>query len=663
MSGKQITELTEALTLDDDDLMPIRKNGAKIDNSITKAKLMKSLGNSAVKGYTIIKANADKITIRAANLSTITAYCEGMKISFISPINSKDIVQVQIGTLPYISLYKYSFEETVKLAKGEYVEAIYTDGLFKQINKLNINLVWSNEYTAKSITAPDASTTTYNLRSAIGVKKTKYYEGMSLLFTVPVTSQGVTFVNVDELGDKKLGESGNSPIAKDIYENQAIMAIYDGKQFAKQKFTSIHRTPIVVEEVPQEIEQEVEQDVVPQEVEPQEVEPQEVVQEEAVQEEVPQEIVAPEPIPEPIPEPVPVDIWAPDYAGDPDDPANTTSPDALDSKGARIFEKTITVAKRGAMYDSIEKAIAGLINDYGEDGGGHKFAIEMDRFFTPSTIKLAGKSPDCDLRWITLFAQDNTLLNFNDGIMYVLCTYPPIFNFKLSATQPRETMSIINTRSSRSKSDHILTFGKNTTIIYDCEKIENEYNWLESSVISSCPNDAIEAKYGITIKTNRPLITNVKRLLLNKALITFNYRRIRLYDSVGTFFATFGGSNDKNNKRATCEYKSEIYNTVIHTNTNDPSSGIFFNKHVGQVYLRNVTSTDRTGKTIGLQAWATKVVMENCNFASKTDLRGVAHGYDIVTVSNKTIIYLKNTTGNTSIPVNKMISGSIIYRD
>jgi len=217
MTGKQITELDMADNLEDGDLMLIRKSGLGKDQSLTRANLIESIGNSAVNGYTATSDAENKITLTASNSAIVPTYKDGMKISFISPITTNAIVQVKIGVLGYIDLHKYSSKETVQLLKDEYVEAIYTDGVFKQTNNLNTHLVWSNEYIAKADIAPDESTTIYNLTSAIGVKKPNYYAGMSLLFTVPVASKGIAFVDVDGLVNKKLRESGGSIIAKDIY--------------------------------------------------------------------------------------------------------------------------------------------------------------------------------------------------------------------------------------------------------------------------------------------------------------------------------------------------------------------------------------------------------------------------------------------------------------
>jgi len=604
MSGIQLPELKAAENLEDGDLILVRKSSMGVDRSLTKAKLVESLGNSAIDGYMVIQTNADKITIKPSNATAVDCYYEGMRISFISPIASNNIVQIKIGSLSYIDLQKYSSEETVKLAKGEYVEAVYTNSIFKQTNNLNTHLVWSNEYTAKAEIAPDATTTTYNLRSAIGVQKPQYYEGMSLLFTVPVTSKGITFVNVDNLGNKKLGESGGSPIAKDVYEDQAIMAIYDGEQFAKQKFSSIHRTPIIVEDAPEH------EDIA------------------GVLAQAPEPQLGPEEI----------DIWAPDYAGDPDDPANTTSPNALDSKGKPIFEKTITVGTFEAMYDSIEKAIAALINDYGEDGGGHKFAIELNNFYVPTegTLSIYSKSKNDDLRWITIFVKNNVTLKLDSTRFQCNVKYTPIFNFKMSFN--RKNCKLAHKLSyAFGVYDNILTFGKNTSITFVT---------TENAGVIHCTKDGrVEAQYGLNVHTD--ILFTVGSYLINKA--TFKYIQIDLPSHC------LFGALPQNEKR--------MYNSTIHTEISPQAthSVLFSTRNDGSCYLQNVTSTDRKHKAIAVSA-SGKVVLKDCNFSSKTE-GSIYSGYDIVVNNEKSVVHLQNTTGNTNQPVNKKTHLGIIHQE
>lgn len=104
MAGKQITDLDIADQLEDGDLMLIRKSGMGRDKSLSKAKLVESIGNPAINGYTAVSDAENRISLTASNTALVPAYCNGMKISFISPITSTAIVQVKIGQLRYTSL-------------------------------------------------------------------------------------------------------------------------------------------------------------------------------------------------------------------------------------------------------------------------------------------------------------------------------------------------------------------------------------------------------------------------------------------------------------------------------------------------------------------------------------------------------------------------------
>ena len=608
MSGKQITELDAADALEDGDLMLVRKSANNVDRSISKANLIESIGNPAVSGFIASSSEQCKITLVPSNSALVAKYCEGMKIGFISPINTTEIVKVKIGTLPYKDLQKYSLDETVLLSKGEYVEAIYTNGIFKQTNNLNTHLIWSNEYIAEAEIAPDESTTIYKLTSAVGVKKPNYYPGMSLIFTVPKNSKGIVFVNVDGLGNQKLGESGGSKIAKDIHEARGIMAIYNGSEFIKQKFSTIHVEPVVVVEEP---------------------EPPSVVENtlQPHQKHMPNK---------------PIDIWAEDYPGDPDDPANTTSPNALDSKGKPMFAKTITVGN-SAMYKTLPEAIAALINDYGDNGGGQRFAIEIDSTYIPNELVtcISSRLEDADLRWITIFGKNNTTLNFNTTIFKFFCRYTPILNCKMSFNHKNHADMTWSMAFYLEYEDTILTFGKNTVINYYSTEFAQFIIWARA-------NCKLEAKYGIYIKTNCGF--SCCDTLINKG--KFEYICTKPY--MGLI--------------CTIENTIKLYNTVIHTNITGIDKRItcdmvykILSFDRSKAHLRNVNCTERTGTIAGLAATNSVVTMEDCNFASNTD-GSLNSGIDIV-VASKGEIHLHNTTGNLNQAPNKETTNGIIYKD
>lgn len=634
--GKQLTELDSADNLDDGDLLLIRKSGQGRDKSLTKAKLIESIGNSAISGYIAKSKENDKITLKAANQALVPSYYEGMKISFISPISTNGIVNVKIGKLPYIELQKYSSEETVTLIKDEYVEAVYTGGIFKQTNNLNTHLVWSNEYVAEAEINPDETMTVYNLTSAIGVKKTHYYKGMSLLFTVPENSKGIVFVNVDGLGSRKLGESGGSIIAKDVYENHAIMAVYDGKEFRKQKFATIHTKPLVIDTPSADLSSTSKPNITS-----------------ANSSGSPQDISSASKVEE-----APIDIWAEDYAGNPDDPANTISPDAIGSDGKRIFDKTITIGYNG-MYQTLDSAISTLINEYGEDGSGHKIAIEIDssfkfnltqgvQFNTPHLrVQIRGNTINADLRWITIFVKNNAVLQCNNVCFHISCKFTPIFNFKMHRGI-KSNMSLFFCDPSIGVT---ITFGQNTDINFESDDRTQDLTAYSGHIV---------AKYGIVIKT-------CGRILCLSALInkgTFIYvpsynQAITSYSHSLNLFKvqSHGGTFTMYNSTITVACKRQYMKDHVY----NAHTLICLDKY-NEAFLKNVTSRERTGKIAALKVLGTcKATLENCNFDSRTEGDSES-GCDITVYGDNNELHLKNTTGNTNCPVNKKTQYGIIHR-
>jgi hypothetical protein len=160
-----------------------------------------------------------------------------MRVSFISSISSNGAVQIKIGNLVYKDLFQYGTTETSILEADKYYEAIYigdnNTGKFFQTNILTPT-IYTNEYTSVGTVAQDEQSTTLVLTSAIGMSKTSYYTGMSLLFTNDVDSKGVVSVNVDGLGLKVLK-------ANDLFAGQTILATYDGTQFINCNFGAVLR--------------------------------------------------------------------------------------------------------------------------------------------------------------------------------------------------------------------------------------------------------------------------------------------------------------------------------------------------------------------------------------------------------------------------------------
>jgi hypothetical protein len=380
------------------------------------------------------------------------------------------------------------------------------------------------------------------------------------------------------------------------------MAIYDGTKFIKQKFAAIHHTPLVVEEVQEEVEKK------------------EIVKEVKKEEEKP------------------VDIWAEDYAGDPDDPANTSSPNALDSKGKPIFDKIVTVGTKNGAYKTIQEATIAIINDYGDDGCGNKVAIEIDAIDMAAMGRLSDgamlttKFKNSDLRWISIFAKNNGTVNFGHVYLAFSTRYTPILNFKMS-------FNALNYNGICLFHKVTMTFGKNTVIAY-------RTGLTGRHLISGSSDCAIEAKYGITVKTCCEFFYG--SMLINHGKFEYTPMLGQSHE----YLMRFRGK------------ASKIYNTTIHTEIKFNNKGIFIIfapvSHSSSLYLQNVKSIDRKFKLIGVQASSrTKITMKDCDFSSKT--KGTLNaGCDIVVNSSTAEINLINTKGNRSQEPGKKTSQGII---
>lgn len=244
MAGKQIIDLSSADSFNDGDLMLIRKSGMGVDRKITYADLIESIGNPAIDGYvaTPDKEQENKIILKAANNAPVYKYYDGMKISFVSPIKSSGIVQIRIGNLGYKNLYRYKSDISISVEEKDYVEAVMIGEHFYQVNDLKtVSTIYTNDYVVIfSEVANGGVLTDLTLVSAYGLRKQEYYNGMSIIFTCPIDTKGAVRVNIDGLGLKDLNDGDFDLIPNDLNKNQVILAIYDGMQFVKNKFTAIN---------------------------------------------------------------------------------------------------------------------------------------------------------------------------------------------------------------------------------------------------------------------------------------------------------------------------------------------------------------------------------------------------------------------------------------
>jgi len=599
----QITDLVQSNAFGDGDLTLIRKSAALNDTSITYSNLLKSLGNPAISGFNAVSEAANKLTLTAVNLAPVDQYFNGMRVSFISSISSNGAVQIKIGTLVYKDLFQYGTTETSILEADKYYEAIYigdnNTGKFFQTNILTPT-IYTNEYTSVGTVAQDEQSTTLVLTSAIGMAKSSYYTGMSLLFTNDVDSKGVVSVNVDGLGLKVLRDKLTDLISNDLFEGQTILATYDGTQFIKQKFGNIEETPDIV--------------------------------------------APPPPVNPPAP---PVDPWDPNYAGDPDDPAGAISPDSVDSQGRRFFETNVLTVGTNGKYDSIMAAIQDLVKNFGKDGAGKRYAIVIKNSFDQAKLANTAFSPaEADLSWISIFSENNLLVTFTEtspnGMAVFSCfaRINPIINFKMRKTGDRGTIPVpVLYVTSTAK----IILGKNCEITLDATTTSTEYN----HVFASANTDGffqMEAKFGIKIISNYPLLLNSNRntsLLFNKANFIYNATN-------GFIFDLGGGGNADNVARSLT-----MYNSTITFNSQNNNSNYGFvrinsgNQGNGKVLMRNVTNTARSGTMIGIiaKSWCS-VVLDNCNFRGTG--ANTPNGYDIMVdggTAQNSIQLINGTTG------------------
>jgi hypothetical protein len=251
MVDKRISDLEVTNDLQDTTLFHVRKTETNEDFKITKANLVKQIGNSVVSGFNATSPSANRILLTPSNSGSLDQYYDGMTIKFISPINSTDLVKIKIGSLAYID-FKTTFTNPITnvvengvLKTGKFYEAIYSNNSFIQTN---IDRQYTNEYLSVGEIIFDNVTqeyfTLYTLTSATSYYKTQYYEGMSIVFTsgiiansVENMSNGKIYINVDGLGVKLLSDPDGDGVPFSLQPNETILGIYDGEKFIKNMFS------------------------------------------------------------------------------------------------------------------------------------------------------------------------------------------------------------------------------------------------------------------------------------------------------------------------------------------------------------------------------------------------------------------------------------------
>ena len=357
MAGKQIGELDSLSVFSTSDLLLARNTSSGTDKKITGSDFIKSIGNPGIEGFTAVAhaTEANTIILTPVNGAKIPSYLTGMKISFVSPIKNTSLVKIKIDNLSSVDFLQYQTTQSVSLAVDDYVEGVFINSKFYQINNFRaVNNIYSNEYSvvATSIEA-DKSSTTLVLSSAIGIRKTSYYDGMSINFICSEDTEGRTRVTIDDISgsEKDILEPGtplgDTPKSLPLYANQIVRAIYKSAEggFIKDRFS---------------------------------------IKDPAVK--------------------IPIDVKPQEQPADQDEPkkepVTDVAPQNLD---------TFTVASTGeATYKNLKEALADLIEKHGDSGTGKKITLQIKYVLLDTENIIAIEN---DYSWITLEGK----YTFNDG--------------------------------------------------------------------------------------------------------------------------------------------------------------------------------------------------------------------------------------------------------
>lgn len=580
--GKKISELPAAASLAVDDLFILRSSASGSEKKITVPTLVKSLGNPAVSGFTATSVVANKIVLAAANGTPIDTYYDGMKVSFISPIDSTGVLTLQILGLGEINFVKLSDPTaTTVIYANKYYEAIYNAGTNKFFHTneiITVSAFVTNEYivTATDIlTNPDR--TIFYLQSATGLPKEQafgdYYNGMTATFTakfdddVRIRSRGTVFIKLDGLDVQLLRDQDDDPIQNDVFLDQTIIARYNGSDFIKNRFA----------------------------------------------------VEADEGLPEPDvrpPLPVVVNPYDPSYPGNPRDPANTVNETSVDDTNTPIFDRILTVGT-GGNFPTLNKAIAEICREFGTSGE-RRNAIKNIALVILNNYSASSGSDNYitggDLRFITIFSQNNAVLTLSSAITgYVIAS--PIFNLKLRCTYNISYIysagSMISLSHPQQAASPIITFGKNTQLT------------CTGDVYVIGKGGSITAQYGMTVSCNSFFIYTNQNFEIYRNRFNINKLVITKTSSIPNAGVMILRNSD-----------GVISNTsVFFTSKSDTQTyGAFNFASDCNIILINCTSTDRIGKMFGLLARDSNLLLNNCNFNAGGSGSGL--GYDIQVVGS-----------------------------
>lgn len=544
--------------------------------------------------YTVA-GNVNAIILNTINGIPKAAYYDGMVVTFVSAGNSTQNATVAVDTLPAKPLVD-QFGNGVQLRTNQAVMAVYKQNSF--YTYVAAAAVYTNEYNATGVVAPDQQSTTLTLTSAFGVQKSQYYNGMSLMFKSPVNSKGVVYVNVDGLGNKVLKDPDDDDIPNDLKQGQQFLAVYDGTNFIKNKF--------FIEDYPNDY--------------------------------LPDTRPALEPVPDP---------FDPNYNGDPRDIANALNANSVDDQSAPLFTHKYTVGQ-GGNFATMDQAYQQILKDFGERGGGKKVAITIlnsrseNAVRTGSLLGVGYTSVPLDLSWICLFSENNAAINVNtranefpDYVIY----YPgisPVINFPVIKNS---TVNIGNDAvfgNIGATIESTLIFGRNASIVKTSVSSDSRYNNYRLIYNNPTVTLNIIAKYGLSITTNSPFNIDMHaskkrgQVLINKLSLTYTK------------------TSDFAMKLENCEFN--IYNSTISMPNKlrlDNYGAVYVENSKGM--FRNCIANDRANNMIGIRTNFSDVVLKACNFYSQY----VDQGYDIMAqgTNEQNTIILDNTTGSTNVQI------------
>jgi hypothetical protein len=264
---------------------------------------------------------------------------------------------------------------------------------------------------------------------------------------------------------------------------------------------------------------------------------------------------------------------------------------------------------------------------------------------TNAAVQIPGKKEQ-DLSWISIFAENNKVVDIGSGYWVINGKKAPIFNFKINSVANLKYLEDgISTFLIHGATTLIL--GKNFEISLIAPNLNTSKLVLSSGIFYQTgftpEKTCLIAQYGFKFKTNvGVLMYPFNRMILNDGEITLNQFPKHDESRRGYFGMPVGKD-------------AKISNVVVHCNRTKPdlsASAVF---HCSDnAILKNVTSTDRINTIKALISRGGKVILENCNFSSRT--KGTAdNGHDIfIQGYNKDArIYLKKTTGNLNQRLNK----------